>query len=264
MGCGCRLVVNMPKLDCDECERKLRIRFPAARSKVSYTGEFEKEVMRSLRENTVEGTARKLGVGPWIVSDILRYRVKRMIPEQDLSTVTQIFIDEIQFMNGHNCLTIFSDQDKRLIFIAQGKGADTIDEFVIRLIIQGGDPENIRVVSADMSKAFESGVMRNLPNATLVFDRFHLVRAINNDLNTVRKRTLRRNKGERLRHVKYTVLKRPENMSDKDAERLGNIRLHNPELAPAFDMKESFCEILDSADRNKALAAFKRHLCKPV
>ena len=257
MGHECEIRVNLPKLDCKGCGRKLQIRFPAARAKVSYTKELEKEVMRSLTENTIEGTARKLRIGAWIVSDILKYHVRKAVPEQDLSTVTQIFVDEIQFMNGHNYVTVVSDQMKRIIFMTPGKGENTIAEFVSHLIIQGGDPENIRVVCADMSRAYEAGIEKNLPNATLVFDSFHLVQAINTDLNTVRKRTLRRRKGERLRHVKYTVLKRPENMSEKDIERLDTIRLHNPDLALAFDMKEAFCDILDNTDRYEAEADFE-------
>ena len=63
--------------------------------------------------------------------------------------------------------------------------------------------------------------------------------------------------GERLRNVKYTVLKRLENMSEYDAEKLSNIRLNNPELALAYDMKKEFCEILECTDMYEAQDAFE-------
>jgi len=255
LGYDCTISVRVPKLDCNGCGRKLQIRFPAARPGVTYTKEFEKAVLTELLDNSISGAAEKLGVGRWIAADILEYRVSRAIPEQDLSGMTSVYVDEIQFGKGHDYITVFSNDDKKIVYMARGKGRDTIERFTECLLAQGGHPDNIRVVSADMSKAFESGVKEFLRNATLVFDRFHLVQAINNDLNNVRKRTLRRG-DDKLRHVKYTVLHRTENMSDVHRERLENIRMNNPELALAFDMKEAFCNIFLNDDVCEALAEF--------
>lgn len=58
-------------------------------------------------------------------------------------------------------------------------------------------------------------------------------------------------------HVKYSVLKSPENMAEKDNERLSYIRLNNPELALAYDMKVAFCNILDNTDLYEAQDDFE-------
>lgn len=246
------LKVNLPKLKCDNCGRTPQVRFPLARPRVSYTKEVEKSVLRLLRNNTVAATAKLMHIGPWMVLDILNYKVEHALPEQDLSNVTVIFVDETQLRKGHDYVTVFSDGGHDVIFITEGKGLDAIERFCEYLRVQGGDPDNIRVVSADMSSTYESGVERYFRNATLVWDRFHLVQAINKDLNDIRKRSLKRKKGEPLRNVKYTVLKRPCNLNEKDAERLKEIRVNNLELALAYDMKEAFCEILDNTDMFEA------------
>jgi len=256
LGYDCTLSVRLPKLDCGGCGRKMQIRFPAARPGVSYTKEFEKAVLIELMDNSISAAAEKLGVGRWIAADILDHCVSRAVPEQDLSDMTVLYVDEIQFGSGHDYVTVFSDGSKKIVFMTRGKGKDTIERFSEYLIIQGGHPDNVRVVSADMSSAFEAGVEEFLPNASLVFDRFHLVQAINNDLNAVRKRTLKRGK-ERLSRIKYTVLHREENMDDDHKLRLEKIRLNNPELALAFDMKEAFCNILDNTDMYEAQAEFE-------
>ena len=62
-----------------------------------------------------------------------------------------------------------------------------------------------------------------------------LVNAINNDLNDIRKRTYVRRKGQKLRHVKYCILKRPYSITDRNRERLSEIRMYNPELVLAYD-----------------------------
>lgn len=257
MGHDVVLKVNVPKLKCDKCGRTPQIRFPLARPRVSYTKEVEKSVLRLLCSNTISATAKFLHIGAWVVSDILMYHVEHSLPEQDLSGVTTIFIDETQLRKGHDYVTVFSDINHRIIFITEGKGIDALERFCTHLMIQGGDPDNIRVVSADMSSTFEAGVLSYFRNATLVWDRFHLVQAINKDLNDVRKRTLKRRKGEPLRHVKYTVLKRPQNLNEKDEERLKDIRLNNLELALAYDMKEGFCSILENTDMYEAQAEFE-------
>ena len=228
-----------------------------ARPKVSYTKEFEKSILRLLCKNTTSATAEMMHTGPWIVSDILDYRIKHALPEQDLSHVTVLFVDETQRRKGHEYMTVFSDNNHDVIYITEGKGIDAMERFCDYLRIQGGDPDNIWVVSADMSSTYESGMERYFRNATLVWDRFHLVQAINNTLNGIRKRVLKRRKGERLRNVKYTVLKRPENMSEYDNEKLTDIRLSNPELALAYDMKGEFCEVLECADMYEAQEAFE-------
>lgn len=256
LGFRCILTVKLPKLDCGSCGKKPRLRFPAARRNVSFTKEMEKAVLTEVSDLNLSKTAEKLGLSRRIVAGILEYNVKRAIPEQDLSDMTQVFIDEIQFGSGHNYVTVFSNARKKVVFMTSGKGKETIQEFVEYLKIQGGDPDNIRVASADMSRAFEGGIMDFLPNARLVWDRFHLVQAMNNDLNKIRQRTMRNYKGK-LKHAKYTVLRRAGNMDEKNVERLGEIRLNNPTLALAFDMKEAFCEILTNTDMYEAQDDFE-------
>lgn len=257
MGYDVTLSVNLPKLHCRNCNRYPQVRFPLARPKVSYTKEVEKAVLRLLAKNTTSATAEMLHIGPWIVADILDYRMKHALPEQDLSHVTVLYVDETQRRKGHEYMTVFSDNNHEVIYITEGKGIDTMERFSDYLRIQGGDPGSIWVVSADMSGTFESGVERYFGNATLVWDRFHLVQAMNSTLNDIRKRTLKRRKGEKLRNIKYTVLKRPDNMSEKDVGRLSDIRLNNPELALAYDMKEEFCEVLECGGMYEAQAAFE-------
>ena len=257
MGCRTRLVVTVPKLHCENCGRYPRVRCPLARDRVSYTKEFEKSVLRSLMGNTVSSAAKEHGVGEWIVSDILDYRVGHALPEQDLSYLTMVAIDETQRRKGHEYMTVFSDINHDVVYITEGRGIDVFERFCSHLIIQGGHPENIRVVSADMSPTYEAGVLKYFRNATLIWDRYHLVNAINNDLNDIRKRTYVRKKSQKLRHVKYCVLKRPYSMTERDRERLSEIRMYNPELALAYDMKEAFCEILDNTDMYEAQQDFE-------
>lgn len=242
-GYRCELAVNIPKLAC-ECGSTPRVRFPAADDGKRYTRALSRAVLESLMTRSRLATANEFQIGWETVDAIVRNMVKDAIPEQDLSHVTGVYVDETQFGHGHEYITTFIDQRHKVIFMCVGHGMDTIDLFVDHLIVQGGDPENIRFFSADMSKAYESGIIRNFPNADLVWDRFHLAKSINDTVNDIRKKLLRRDDGEPLKLLKYTVLTHEGNMSDKQKERLRNIRLSNPDMALAYDMKEAFLRII--------------------
>lgn len=209
---------------------------------------MKRAVLTSLKTDCRTNVCVKYGLHWSTVDDILSNAVKEALKEQDLSHVTGVFVDETQYGHGHSYITTFLDQNHKVIYICEGHGMDTLRLFRDHLVIQGGDPESIRFFSADMSSAYESGILSHFPNADLVWDRFHLTKAVNDAVNDIRKKLVRRDKFESLKLVKYTVLTRSGNLNPTQAERLRNIRLNNPEMATAFDMKEVFLDIIRLRD----------------
>ncbi len=247
-GFHCMLLVNIPKLDCKGCGHKPRMRFPAADDRKGYTRQLAKAVMASLKKKSKSDVASEFDLDwstvDWILNDVVR----KAIPEQDLSHVTGVFVDETQFGSGQNYISVFLDQKHDVIFVCQGHGKDVLKLFESHLIVQGGDPNSVMFFSADMSRSYEAGIMETFPNATLVWDRFHLAKSINDALNDIRKKMVKRDAAEALRLIKYTILSREGNLSETQAKRLRRIRLSNPEMALAFDMKEVFLDIIKLPD----------------
>ena len=256
----CYLDVKVPKLHCEKCGKYVQLPFPLADPRVSYTKTFASAVLTRLYRDTVTATARALKVGRHVVSEILHKYISKMMENLDLSNVSKIYIDEIQFGHGQNYITVVSDQTKRVVFMCKDHDADTLRQFKEWLIGHGGDPNDIVAVSADMSRAYESGVTEHFPNADIIFDRFHMVKSVNEAVDKVRKRTMRKLSDEDKSAVgkaKYTVLYRERNHNEKHEERMMNIRIFNPELALAFDMKEGFCDILESKTKSQAKMKFE-------
>jgi len=244
----CVLEVRLPKFSCDGCGGTPRLPFPAARKGVSYTKELEAEALRRCAAVNLSETARQLGISRDKVERILLNAVVSGMPEQDLSDLTEVYVDEIHLGTGIGYVTVFTDRQKRVVYMTRGKDADTVRRFAEYLVCSGGDPGNVWVACADMSKAFESGFLKYFRNATLVWDRFHLVKAVNDAVNSVRRRVVVRGRGEKLRGIRYVPLYRLGNMDPENLGKLEAIRLRYPELAEAFDLKETFCAIADSPD----------------
>ncbi|MHB1610022.1 MAG: ISL3 family transposase [Acidiferrobacter thiooxydans] len=70
--------------------------------------------------------------------------------------------------------------------MGQGKGRETIDRFFNEQL-SDGQKQRIRWASCDMSRAYTGAIQHHCPNATLVIDRFHVVKALNEALDAVRK-----------------------------------------------------------------------------
>lgn len=248
IGYKCYLRVRLPKFKCQACGGTPQKRFPAAWPRVSYTRAFARSVMAVLSTSSRSATAAELRTTVDVVNSILDHVIEDAIVNQDLSGVTGVYVDETQFGSGQDYISVFCDQRHRVIFVCKGNGKDALSLFLDHLVVQGGSPEAVRFFSADMSASYEAGILENFPNATLVWDRFHLAKSINEALNDVRKRTLSRMKDEPLKLVKYTVLHRRGRMPRTHVERLRGIRLRCPELALAFDMKETLLEIIKVPD----------------
>ena len=80
-----------------------------------------------------------------------------------------------------------------VVFAAPGKGKDALKPFWKRL---RNSRTRIRAVAADMASAYYAAVRKNLPNATLVFDRFHIVKLMNEKLTALRRERQREAEGE--------------------------------------------------------------------
>ena len=71
--------------------------------------------------------------------------------------------------------------------MVKGKGEEIFYEFVKELEAQGGRRENIQVVSMDLSGTFIAGYFKHFSHASLVFDKFHIVKLLNKALDDTRK-----------------------------------------------------------------------------
>ena len=102
-----------------------------------------------------------------------------------LKHLRQIAIDEISIGKGHRYLTIVLDLESgAVVHVGQGKGGDALKDFWNRLRRRRAQ---IEAVATDMSPAYIDAVLTHLPEATLVFDRFHVIKLFNDKLSDLRR-----------------------------------------------------------------------------
>ncbi len=176
----CKTVVRakVPKLHCPE-HGYPQLNVPWARPNATYTLFFEKAVFMELfEEGTVSSAARLLGTTNNIIGRVVEYRMKKALEGLDLSHVTTIYIDEVAWKKGHKYVTVFYDQNSKLIFCEEGKDSGTVRKFLDWFVAHGGDPAQIVNVSCDMGEAFPKGVNECFPDALITYDKFHVMKRL--------------------------------------------------------------------------------------
>jgi len=250
------LLAKIPRVVCDDCGKTRQVPIGFAESRRTYSKSFERYVLELSRHMTIKDLAEHLGVSWDVVKDIQKRHLQRHYSKPKLKHLRQIAIDEISTGKGHRYITIVLDLETgAVVHVGRGKGADALEAFWKRL---RASHAKIEAVATDMSPAYIEAVTTHLKDATLVFDRFHVIKLYNDKLSGLRRDlhrqltdTMQKNA---LKGVRWLLLKRPEHLdaSRREPERLQEaLRLNEP-LAIAYYLKDELNEIWEQDDQETA------------
>lgn len=180
----------------------------------------------------------------WLMLE--RY-VDEALELMNLEDLKILGLDETSQKKHHDYITLFVDLvKKKIVYITEGKSNKTVVDFVDHLEKHGGDPEDITDVSSDMSPAFIKGVTENLPNAEITFDKFHILKIINEAVDKVRREEVKGQ--EELKGNRFLFLKNNKNLTKKQREKLNALKISRLNLKSirALHIRENFQEIYNS------------------
>ena len=171
---------------------------------------------------------------------------------EDFQEISSIGLDETSRAKGHEYITLFVDlQQRRTIFITESKDNTTVKRFTEDFEAHNGKVDNIKNVSCDMSPAFIKGVKEYLPKAQITFDKFHILKIINEAVNNVRKQEVNTNK--LLIGTKYIWLKNYKNLTVKQKETLASLTMSKmkSKTMRAYNIRQSFQDIYQATSQEE-------------
>jgi transposase len=250
------LRLAVPRVECRECGVVRQVKIGFADPRVSYTRAFERYALELSRTMTIKDVARHLKISWDVIKEIQKRHLRKKFAKPKLKHLKQIAIDEISTGKGHRYVTIVLDLESgAVVHVGEGKGGDALLSFWKRLRASGA---KIEAVATDMSPAYVDAVVTHLPQAALVFDRFHVIKLYNDKLSELRRDLYRQladtMQKKVLKGVRWLLLKRPENLdpSRKEPKRLREaLRLNEP-LATAYYLKEELNELWEQEDEDAA------------
>ncbi len=162
-----------------------------------------------------------------------------------LDELFEIGIDEVSWRKGHRYLTLVTDHRAgQIVWGAEGASAAVCDAFFDELGEQRA--AQIEAVSIDMGPGYAKSVRANAPQATVCIDSFHVAKLGGDALDEVRRDYWNelRSMGDqaaakRFKDARWALLKRPENLTDKQAQTLAALKAAGGKVARAYELKEA-------------------------
>jgi len=239
------------------------VQVPWARKGSGFTLLFEAFSMLLIEsEMPVKRASNLMGIYDTRLWRIFGYWVSKAYNADDQKDVCTIGIDETSTRKGHNYVTIAVDMEKkRVIYATPGKDAKCIEDLKNHLISKECDPNQIEKTCIDMSPAFISGIINNFPNAQITFDKYHIMKIINEAMDNLRKAERREN--EELKNHKYIFLKSDKRLNKEEKEFKYYFLTSYPKLGEAYRLKELFDEFWDLKNEEEA-AGYLSYWCDMV
>lgn len=240
------------RLKCKKCAAVVTEAVPWARHDSDFTVPFEDAVALLAQQTNKTAVMNLTGISWVTVGKIAERVVAEKLDAERLKSLRRIGVDEISFRKRHRYLTVVTDHDaRRVIWVAEGKSSEVLKSFFELIGREACD--RIEIVTMDMSAAYRKAVLETLPNATIVFDHFHIAKLANEALNEVRRTLMREaidkeSKAE-IKGTRWATLHRMDNATDKHDEVLASLRPKQP-LGRGYLLKENLLDILRRAFAN--------------
>ncbi len=258
----CYLHCRVPRIECSDGQVKL-VGVPWSRPGSGFTLLFEAYAMALIEgEMPINKVGKLLNEDAHRIWTIFNHWIERAYSADIPQAPEQLGLDETSRKKGHEYVTVAVDiEEKRVIHVTEGKDMKAVARVKNYLGSKGIDINQVKDVSMDMSPSFISGVMKNFPKAEIHFDRFHVVKLLNEAMDKVR--CSERKEHDELKGHKYTFLKKSEKLSDKRKQELSSLIRLFPTLGEAYRLKELFNDLWEM-ETEKEATAFLVEWCQAV
>jgi len=237
-------VYAMRRVDCPTCGVKVE-QVPWCDGKHQLTTTYRWFLANWAKRLSWQGVAEAFGTTWQNVFRSVQHAVLWGLAHRDLEGIESIGVDEVAWQKGHKYLTLVYQIDsgrKRLLWIGKDRTAKTFLGF-FRMLGKERSAQ-IKFVCSDMWKAYLKVITKKAGQAIHVLDRFHIMQKLNKAIDKVRAGEARQMKQdgyeEVLKHSRWCLLKRPENLTDKQTVKLAELLKYNLQSVRAHLLREDF------------------------
>jgi transposase len=245
------------------CERHgiISVRASWAEPGSRFTLAFEQHAVEVLLAASSLSDAAQLLRLDWDAAHrIQRRAVERGMARRAGESTPYLGIDEKSFGRGQSYGSVLSDlTGRRVLEVVQNR-----DEQAARSVLEElplVQRQSVEAVAMDMWKPFINAVSRVLPEADIVFDKFHIVRLLHEGVDRVRRQEHRHLQGQgedTLSGSKYLWLKSPVKHTPKQWASFKELLSLNLKVGRAWVLKQTFEGFWECEDESSARVFFKQ------
>ncbi|OWP56592.1 MAG: hypothetical protein B2I17_04650 [Thermoplasmatales archaeon B_DKE] len=245
---------NPPRISCPD-HGIIEAVMPWTEKRSRFSLRFETRSIRMLQNMDTFNFTGIMNVSWNQAWNILERAVKRGMYRKEGHPAV-IGIDEKSYRKGHKYITLVYDMVKNGVdYVAFNREKKSLDEYYKTLTED--QLSSITAVSMDMWDPFMSSTMKHVPDAgsKIVFDRFHVMKHVNEAVDSTRKkenRTLAENGITDLKGTRYIWLYASENLPDKYRKQYEELKKSDLLTGKAYSMKENIRELWNAPSMEDA------------
>lgn len=237
-------VYTMRRVDCRSCGVKVE-RVPWAEGKSTMTNEYKWYLAKWARRMSWKEVSDAFCVSWDRVFEAVKHAVDWGLNRRDLEDIASIGVDEVQWHRGHKYQTVvyqLDESQKRLLWIGPDRKAKTLLRFFRFL----GKERTARLqfICSDMWRGYLKVIRKKASHAVHVLDRFHVMQRMNKAINDVRAAEVKQLEQDGYEPVltgsRWVLLKRPENLTERQAVKLKELLQYNLKSIRSHLMREDF------------------------
>jgi transposase len=243
-GMAVYFVYALRRVDCPSCGVTAE-RVPWARGKCHLTISYRWFLARWAKRLSWDEVACIFHTTWRSVFESVKHAVWWGILHRDLDRIDAIGVDEIQWQRGHHYLTLvyqIEEGMKRLLRVAQERTEQSLRGFFQFLSAEAR--QSIRFVCSDMWRPYLNVIAEQLKHAVHVLDRFHIMKKMNEAIDEVRRAEAARLERDGyepvLKHSRWCLLKRRENLTEKQTVKLAELLQYNLQSVRSRLLREDF------------------------
>ncbi len=251
-----RRVLDLPLGEVNE----MAIHFTAAQGKCSQCGHFHTFLPPGIEDHSRATERLKLYVSrlcrfmpvnkaatffPISVNTARRWDkdvLQRTLASPKLDDLTTILVDETSIGKGHSYLTVVLNAETgEVLHLAEGKRKTSLESFFEQL--SDKQKASIQAVGIDRSGSYKAVVKEQIPEAEIVYDKFHIVSNYNDVIDEVRREEWRKEEEkedkEFIKGQRFNLFKNPCNLTFGQKKSLKELLDMNVALHSVYLLKDA-------------------------
>jgi transposase len=251
------LEADVPRCSCPEHGVK-QVKVPWAEPGSRFTALLERLAIDWMQEAGRSATARQLGLS-WSEADgIMQRAVDRGLARRPETLTPVLGVDEKSFQ-GREFVTVVCDLDGgTVLHVADGRGSEALKSCYEALTEAQRDA--VEAVAMDMHQPYVLATQNALPEATIVFDKFHIAKLAGEAVDQVRRAEAKKLAAEgddRLKGTRYSWLRNPLEEDAEQRQEFEPLRQSNLKTARAWAIKETLMDFFRYSQVKRASDFFR-------
>lgn len=250
------LKINRRRMRCPHCQNKFTEKLEFIRRKRVHTLRFVNQIIEEVLNSDIKNVAKRNNLSEQEIETMLKDVSQDIIKEKPVN-LEKLGIDEIAVVKGQkNYYVVLVDlEKKKVVGLVEQRTKKAISKYLKQW---GNDVlSGIQEVSIDLWKTYKSLIEELMPQAKIVGDRFHVMKQVNDELDTERRKIKKeaeqlKNKDEKekilsgLSKSKYILLKNQEDLKEPEQEKLKEVKKVAPVLGKMHHLKEKLRNIFET------------------